>query len=110
MATARRPRGALGHGQEIVTAHILSPAGVESVEEARLSTLYDGEGRQRSAGLELWMPGQDFPRRGTGRTVAGASMALEGLRVNAAVFAWSMEGREGLGAYDVTVRDEREAA
>ncbi|MBA2428727.1 MAG: hypothetical protein H0V55_03265 [Thermoleophilaceae bacterium] len=110
LATARRPRGALGHGQETVTAHVLSPAGVESVEEARLSTLYDGEGRQRSAGLELWMPGQDFPRRGTGRTVAGASLALEGLRVNAAVFAWTMEGREGLGAYDVTVRDEREAA
>lgn len=110
VVSARRPRGALGHGQEAVTAHILSPAGVESVEEARLSTLYDGEGRQRSAGLELWMPGQDFPRRGTGRTVAGASMALEGLRVNAAVFAWTMEGREGLGAYDVTVRDEREAA
>lgn len=110
LATARRPRGALGHGQELTAAHILSPAGVEPVEEVRLSTLYDGDGRQRSAGLELWLPGQDFPRRASGRTVAGASIALEGLRVNAAVFAWSMEGREGLGAYDVTVRDERAAA
>ncbi len=110
LAVARRPRGVGGHGEELISAVLFSDGLLTSVEEARLSTVYDGEGRQRSAGLELWMPGQDFPRRGTGRTVAGASLALEALRVNAAVFAWTMEGREGLGAYDVTVRDEREAA
>ena len=42
--------------------------------------------------------------------MAGASVGLEGLRVNAAVFAWTMEGHEGLGAYDVMVRDEPAAA
>jgi len=26
--------------------------------------------------------------------------------VNVAVFAWQMEGREGFGAYEITVRDE----
>jgi hypothetical protein len=41
---------------------------------------------------------------------AGASLSLEGLRVNAAVFAWRMEGREGAGAYDLVVRDEPDAA
>jgi hypothetical protein len=37
---------------------------------------------------------------------AGASLTLEGLRVNAAVFAWQMEGREGSGLYELAVRDE----
>jgi hypothetical protein len=31
---------------------------------------------------------------------------LDGLRVNAAVFSWRMEGRDGAGAYEVTIRDE----
>ena len=77
-----------------------------AVEEARLSTVYDGDGRQRSAGLELWLPAEDFPRRAVGTVQAGLSLSLEGLRVHVAVFAWRMEGRDGLGAYDVTVRDE----
>jgi hypothetical protein len=41
---------------------------------------------------------------------AGASLALEGLQVNAAIFAWTMEGREGAGAYDLVVRDEPDEA
>jgi hypothetical protein len=110
LAVARRPRGALGHGQELVTARLLSGSEMLAVEEARLSTVYDGDGRQRSAGLELWMPGEDFPRRASGTVMAGASLQLDGLRVNAAVFGWRMEGREGVGAYDVTVRDEPPSA
>ena len=80
------------------------------VEDARISTVYDGDGRQRSAGLELWLPGEDFPRRASGTAVAGTTLALDGLRVNAAVFSWQMEGRAGAGAYELTVRDEPEAA
>lgn len=106
LALARRPRGALGHGQEEITARLLSAGQLLEVETARISTVYDGDGRQRSAGLELWLPGEDFPRRASGTAQAGASLALEGLRVNAAVFGWSMEGREGAGAYDLVVRDE----
>jgi hypothetical protein len=80
------------------------------VEEARLSTVYDGEGRQRSAGLELWLPGEEFPRRASGVAIAGSSLDLEGLRVHAAVFRWRLEGREGLGAYEVMSRREEPAA
>ena len=83
---------------------------VTGVEEARISTVYDGEGRQRSAGLELWLPGDSFPRRAAGTVTAGTTLALEGLRVNAAVFRWRMDGREGAGAYELTVRDEPIAA
>jgi hypothetical protein len=42
--------------------------------------------------------------------VAGTTLGLDGLRVNASVFAWRMEGREGAGAYDITIRDEPEVA
>jgi hypothetical protein len=106
LAIARRPRGALGHGHELVTASLVREGEPLSVEEARISTVYDGEGRQRSAGLELWLPGEDFPRRGSGVVVAGSSLELEGLRVHAAVFSWRLEGREGIGAYELMVREE----
>ena len=106
VAIARRPRGAIGHGQERVVAWLVSAGDVRQVEDARISTVYDGDGRQRNAGLELWMPGEDFPRRASGTAVAGTTLSLEGLRVNAAVFSWRMDGRDGAGAYEVTIRDE----
>jgi hypothetical protein len=107
---ARRPRGALGHGEERVVAWLVQAGELMSVEEARLSTVYDGQGRQRSAGLELWLPGEDFPRRGTGTAVVGSSLELEGLNVHAAVFRWRVDEREGFGAYEVMVRAESPAA
>lgn len=110
LVLARRPRGTRGHGQELVLAWLLSDGELLSVEDTRLSTVYDGEGRQRSAGLELWMPGEDFPRRGSGTAIAGSSLELEGLQVHAAVFAWHLEGREGIGAYELMARSQAPAA
>jgi hypothetical protein len=107
---ARRPRGARGHGDEELTGWLLDGSEPHALEDVRLSTIYDGEGRQRSAGLELWLPGEDLPRRAAGEARAGLSLALEGLRVHAAVFAWRMEGREGAGAYELTVREHEGAA
>lgn len=104
LVLARRERGAPGHGAELVRAHMLSGGEMVTAEDARISTVYDGDGRQRSAGIELWLPGEDFPRRAAGSVAAGTSLELEGLRVNAAVFEWHMEGREGAGAYELTVR------
>jgi hypothetical protein len=109
-AIARRPRGAMGHGEERVVARLIEGGELHAVEDARISTVYDGDGRQRSAGLELWMPGEDFPRRGSGSVVAGSSLELEGLVVHAAVFRWRFEGQEGLGAYELMVRGESPAA
>lgn len=110
LALARRPRGARGHGEERVRGWLVRDGTPLSVEDARISTVYDGDGRQRTAGLELWLPGEDFPRRTSGQARAGASLSLEGLRVHAAVFGWRMEGREGVGTYDIIVRDEPAAA
>lgn len=110
LAVAQRPRGALGHGQEHVTASLFEEGALKPVENARLSTVYDGDGRQRSAGLELWLPDEDFPRRGSGSAIAGSSLDLEGLQVHAAVFAWRLDGRDGIGAYELMVRREAPAA
>jgi hypothetical protein len=107
---ARRPRGAIGHGHEHVEAQLLLDGELAEVDDARLSTVYDGDGRQRNAGLELFLPAEDFPRRVSGTVRAGASLSLEGLRVNAAMFGWQMEGREGAGLYELAVRDDQEAA
>jgi hypothetical protein len=106
LALARRPRGAVGHGEELVQAQLLQDGELLAVEEARISTVYNGGGRQRSAGLELWLPGEEYPHRGSGLVIAGSSLDLEGLQVHAAVFRWRLDGREGVGAYELMLRTE----
>jgi hypothetical protein len=111
LAIARRPRGVTGHGGELVTAALLESGELRTPEHARISTVYDGGGRQHSAGLELWFPGEDFPRRLFGTVQAGTSLELEGLVVHAAAFTWRMEGHAGSGLYELTGRgDESEPA
>jgi hypothetical protein len=110
LALARRPRDAVGHGEEVVTARLVEDDAVLAVENARISTVYDSGGRQRSAGLELWVPGEDYPRRGSGQLIAGSSLDLDGLQVHVAIFRWRLDGREGIGAYELMQRTEPPAA
>jgi hypothetical protein len=110
LAVARRPRGAVGHGHELVRAQLVEDDALLAVEDARISTVYDGEGRQRSAGLELWMPGEEFPRRGSGLVIAGSSLDLDGLQIHVAVFRWRLDGREAIGSYELMLRSEPPAA
>jgi hypothetical protein len=110
LAVARRPRGAVGHGHELVRAQLVEDDALLAVEDARISTVYDGGGRQRSAGLELWMPGEEFPRRGSGLVIAGSSLDLDGLQVHVAVFRWRLDGREAIGSYELMLRTEPPAA
>jgi hypothetical protein len=107
---ARRPRDAVGHGDEHVSARLIEDDAVLEVEDARISTVYDGGGRQRSAGVELWVPGEDYPRRGSGLVIAGSSLDLDGVQVQVAVFRWRLDGREGIGAYELMLRSEPPAA
>lgn len=110
LAFARRPAGSMGHGDELLVAHLWSDGELKGVEDARLSTIYDGEGRPRQASMELWLPGEDFPRRAFGVVTAGASLALEGLDVHAAAMDWRMESHGGAGIYELTVREPAPAA
>jgi hypothetical protein len=104
LALARRPRDAPGHGDEQVRAGLFVEGELHQVEDARVSTVYNGGGRQRSAGLELWLPGEEYPRRGSGQVIAGSTFELETIQVHAAVFRWRLDGREGIGAYELMVR------
>lgn len=76
-----------------------------AIEDPRLSTAYDGEGRQRRAGFELWEHEESRgARRGAGDVICGTSLDLGRLRLDCAFFAWTMEGRTGIGRYDLLRR------
>ena len=76
-----------------------------AIEEPRLSTAYDGEGHQRRAGFELWETEESrSARRGAGDVICGTSLDLGRLRLDCAFFAWTMEGRTGIGRYDLLRR------
>ncbi|MBA2764202.1 MAG: hypothetical protein H0U42_05890 [Thermoleophilaceae bacterium] len=102
---ARRPRGAVGHETETVVAVLLEDGEAHPVEDARLSTVYDGEGRQRSAGLELWLEDEDFPRRASGAAAAGTTLELPGLVAHASIFEWQMDEHRAHGLYEITTRE-----
>jgi hypothetical protein len=100
-----RPAGVAGHEQDAVSAWLLGEEGALAVEDARLSTTYDDEGRQRRAGLELWeREDSEFPHRMAGEVVCGSTLDLGALRLDTAFFRFRMEGREGAGRYDVLRR------
>ena len=104
--TAIRPAGAREHADEALAAAIIEPGEdgephAIDVADPRLSTTYDGDGRQRHAGLELWIDDDGFPRRAAGEVACGTSLDLGALRLDCAFFRWRMEGHEGVGRYDV---------
>ena len=73
--------------------------------EPRLSTTYDPEGHQRRAGLELWLDEEsELPRRAAGEALCGTSLEVGALQLDCAFFAWTMEGRAGVGPYEVLRR------
>lgn len=105
--SAVRPPGAEGHGEEEVAAVLCSAddAPVE-VSEVLLSTEYGADGVQRRATLELWVGDEDEqPLRGAGTLINSTSVDHTGLRGRIAFFRWSVEGREGLGHYEVVEGD-----
>jgi hypothetical protein len=105
-AVAVRPAKAKSHADERIAAFVFDgdreEDPIRSVADPRISTAYDEEGRQRRAGLELYVAEDDpYPRRAAGEVVAGTSLDLGRLRLDCAFFRWHMEGRVGLGRYDV---------
>jgi hypothetical protein len=101
--SAVRPAGAGGHGEEQVAAVLCGPDGAPTeVSEALLSTEYGPDGVQRRASLELWTEEEaGQPLRGAGTLISASSVRREGLNAEIAFFRWSLEGREGLGHYEV---------
>jgi hypothetical protein len=101
---AIRPAGNDRHDQESVAAYLYEAGEPVRVEDPRLSTAYDGEQRQRRAGLELWVDEDSHARRAAGEVICGTSLDLGRLRLDCAFLRWHMEGREGVGRYDILRR------
>jgi hypothetical protein len=108
--TAIRPAGAKHHEDERVAATIIdhdpesdAPRAMPVVDP-RLSTTYDADGRQLAAGLELFVDEDAPPRRAAGEVACGTTLDLGRLTLHCAFFRWRMEGRTGIGRYDVLAR------
>jgi hypothetical protein len=103
--TAVRGAKAKGHLEEAVSGFVFEGGEPVEIFDPRLSTTYDGERHQLRAGLELWMNEEgDYARRVAGEVLCGTSLDLGEQRLDSAFFAWRMEGREGVGRYDVLRR------
>jgi hypothetical protein len=98
--SACRAADAEGHGEETISVALTDPEGELPLEEALISTEYDEQGRHRRATVELSLPGA-APLRGAGTIVSGATLETEGRRVEIAFFRWSLNGRPGLGRYEI---------
>jgi hypothetical protein len=71
-------------------------------EEALLSTEYGEDGVQRRVTLELWLDTEDGrPLRGAGTLISSVAVEADGLATRIAFFRWALEGREGLGHYEI---------
>jgi hypothetical protein len=104
--SALRPGDAGGHGEEQTVVVLCGPDGAPAeVDEVLLSTEYGSDGVQRRATLELWPDGDGQPLRGAGTLISSHTVDRPGLRSEIAFFRWSVEGREGLGHYEI-VRDD----
>lgn len=99
---AVRPAGVTQHEGEARWGVLLGADAAVPIGDPRLSTTYDGEGRQRRAGLELWVHDDDGqPHRAAGEVVCGSSLVLGSLRLDCAFLVWRLDGRVGVGRYDI---------
>lgn len=101
--TSTLPEGGREHGDEEVTAVLCDPDGAPlTFEETLLSTEYGEDGVQRRVTLELWPDIEEMrPLRGAGTLISSVSVRRQSLDSEIAFFRWSVEGREGLGTYEV---------
>jgi hypothetical protein len=101
--TSQLPEGGAEHGDEEVVAVLCNPdAAPVAFEESLLSTEYGEDGVQRRATLELWPDVEEMrPLRGAGAVISSVSVRRQNLESQIAFFRWSVEGREGLGTYEV---------
>jgi hypothetical protein len=100
-----RPDGAAEHGDEQVAAEMADAEGtLTEFREPLLSTHYDDSGRQLRATLELWPATEEPlpPVRAAGSVVCGTSLSDGDRRLELAFFRWSMDGKPGLGRYEIS--------
>jgi len=101
--TSQLPAGARGIDAEEVTAALCEPDGApQTFEETLLSTEYGEDGVQRRVTFELWPSVEEMrPLRGAGSLISSVRVRKQHLDSQIAFFRWTVEGREGLGTYEV---------
>jgi hypothetical protein len=102
LLVALRPPGAGGHAEDLITAEIFGEE--DRIEDPRLSTTYDRDGRVMRAGLELWLGEPEGEEHHALRAAGEGVGAPAGWREPRASFAarlmrWHSRGREGTGVY-----------
>jgi hypothetical protein len=99
-----RPTGSGGHGDERRLARLIAATDeIEPFEDARLSTVYGEQGLPAKAGLELFLPGEEYPRRLGGEALHATWLGEDGTRSAIGFFRWSMEGTSAFGLYETVV-------
>jgi hypothetical protein len=101
---ALRPKAATAHGDELVAGQVADPQsenGAMPFEEVRLSTIYRADGLPRTAGAELYRPGDEWPARLSGAAVSGSVLELDGTGIAISFFRWTLMGRPGWGTYEI---------
>ena len=101
--TSHLPEGGAGIDDEETAAVFCEAEGDPlTFEETLLSTEYGEDGVQRRVTLELWPDLEQMrPLRGAGSLIKSVSVRRQNLDSQIAFFRWSVEGREGLGTYEV---------
>lgn len=105
--TAIRPAGATSHADEALAASLFAALDEDGtvaaigIPEVRLSTTTDAGGRQRRAGIEVFLDEEDPGHRAAGEVLCGTSLDLGRLRLDCSFYVWRMDGLTGVGRYDV---------
>lgn len=108
-SVSRVPRPELDEDADDETADAVEPTSDAQPEAIstpgpRISTTMDESGRQIDATIELWESDEGPVWTATGEAIAGTTLALGRLRLDMAFFRWRMNGREGVGRYDILQR------
>lgn len=100
---AYRPAVYHGHGDERNDAVLIVDGEPRRVEETRLSTVYSKDDLHTQASLELYLEGEELPRRLTGEAIEGTHVELTDRDVALAFFNWTMGAQAGVGYYEIAL-------
>jgi hypothetical protein len=98
---ALRPRGAGGHGDEIIAGVLGDPLEFDRIDEPLVSTEYGPDGDVRRLGLELYTGPDSMPIRVAGDVIATGSDSHGTVRRETAAFELRSGGDEGIAILDV---------
>lgn len=100
---ALRPAGGGSHEEELIgAARLIAGAEPYAYVQPLVSTEYDRVGAHVRATLELWAGVEEHvPERGGGLRVGGGVIEGAAGRLEAARFAWRLDGSQAVGGYEI---------